>query len=149
VLAPLAKPIAEINSKRVFMGGEGRLSLVAMLHRSYWVAGQQCFIRVNVSNGTKKTIRSLTLTLVCVTTLHRPKSQSVLDTATIADSTQYTSTMSVKQVAESRLDMGQAGASGHASAKGWWTGVHPQEQTEFGHFLLIPVRLLHPFLYFF
>jgi hypothetical protein len=51
-------------------------------------------------------------------------------------------TTSSKQVMECTLEMGQRGAKGHASAKGWWTGVGPGERLDFSHFISLPVRFL-------
>jgi len=44
-----------------------------------------------------------------------------------------------RELADSRLEMGMRGAKGHASAKGWWTGVRPDEEVEFTHCILLPV----------
>jgi hypothetical protein len=35
--------------------------------------------------------------------------------------------------------MAQSGEKGHASAKGWWTGVPANQKLEFSHFILLPV----------
>lgn len=47
-----------------------------------------------------------------------------------------------KQVAESILEMGTFGNKGRASAKGWWTGVAPNERYAFMHTILLPVCML-------
>lgn len=48
---------------------------------------------------------------------------------------------SEKEVVESTLLMGQKGSRGHASAKGWWTGVPPGEEQEVAYFLQLPVSV--------
>lgn len=50
-------------------------------------------------------------------------------------------TQMVKEVAESVLEMGRNASKGHASAKGWWTGVAPGQELELSHFILIPVSV--------
>lgn len=85
-------------------------------------------------------MRSVSLVLVQTTTVYKPrhpKSQKV----GAAESSKYSETVAVKEVAESRLEMGEYGAKGHASAKGWWIGVAADEEKDFCHSIMIPVRL--------
>ncbi|RDB29045.1 hypothetical protein Hypma_015810 [Hypsizygus marmoreus] len=124
VLAPAETPLKASVIKGLFMGGSGKVNLSASLHRLHWIAGQQCCVKVDVLNDTKKTIHSLNLALI----------RSVIVFRT--DRCQTSTTQ--KQVAESVLEMAQRGTKGHASAKGWWTGVGPGERSDFSHFILLP-----------
>lgn len=128
VLAPSSRPLASTIHKSLFMGGDGRVKLTASIHRLHWVAGQQCPVSISVVNESKKTIKSATITLVRTTTILGGQ----------------TSTF-VKSVATSTLEMGHSTARGHASAKGWWLGVRPEDQSSFSHFILIPVGAVVPF----
>jgi hypothetical protein len=56
VLAPSERPIHSMAAKGLFLGGSGKLKLIASLHRSTWVAGQRCFAKVLVSNDTNKKV---------------------------------------------------------------------------------------------
>lgn len=135
VLAPLERPVILSASKNMFMGGEGKVSLIALVHRYHWIAGQQCFVKVRISNDTKKTIKSLSLSLMRSTTVFHPKHKYS------SNPLEDTTSSFTKQIVESNLEMGQVGSRGHASAKGWWTGVRPGQQLELGHFLLLPVSI--------
>ena len=142
VLASTTGPIRATASKTLFMGGNGKVTLTAMLHRLHWIAGQKCFVKVSVVNHTKKTIRSLILSLVRTTVCFKPHPHLDALPYSREDSADpdacQTSTMQ-KQVSESILEMGERGSKGHASAKGWWTGVSPGEDMTFSHFILLPV----------
>ncbi|KDQ63197.1 hypothetical protein JAAARDRAFT_92192, partial [Jaapia argillacea MUCL 33604] len=141
VLASSPRPILGTTCKPVFMGGPGRLKLTATLHRLHWVAGQRCFVNVSVANDTKKTVRSLMLSLIRTTTVFKP--QPDLDTHPhAADPDSCQTSTSQKTVAESILEMGQTSAKGHASAKGWWTGVAPGRDAIFSHYIMIPPEAL-------
>lgn len=149
ILVASPRPIQATVSKNLFMGGSGEVKLTATLHRLYWVAGQLCYVKVNVANDTKKTVKSLTLTLIRSTIVFKPHPHPDAlppshEHATDPDACQTSTTQ--KHVAETTLEMGQRGARGHASAKGWWTGVRASEQLDFSHFLLIPVSMVHVLL---
>jgi len=128
------------TSRRLFMGGTGKVTLTATLHRSHWIAGQQCCVKVNVTNATKKAIKSLTLSLVRCTVVFKPDARldAVNDDLNMDPDACQTSTTQ-KVVAESILEPGQRGARGYASAKGWWAGVRPGEDAGFFHFIQLPV----------
>lgn len=49
-----------------------------------------------------------------------------------------------KKIAETSLDMGKKSAKGTVTAKGMWLGVDTNEETEFCHFLELPVRTCLP-----
>lgn len=56
VLAPAVAPLSEEASKAMFMGGNGRVSLRATMHRGIWVAGQRCYVNVRVENESSKKV---------------------------------------------------------------------------------------------
>ncbi|KAL4267987.1 Arrestin C-terminal-like domain-containing protein [Pleurotus pulmonarius] len=140
VLAPSPKPIRSSVSKGLFMGGNGKVELTASLHRPSWVAGQQCCVRISIVNYTNKRIKRISISLVRSVIVFVP--QPELDASSrrsgdIDPDSCQTST-SRKQVAESILEMGTFGNKGRASAKGWWTGVAPNERYAFTHTILLP-----------
>ncbi|KII93176.1 hypothetical protein PLICRDRAFT_382552 [Plicaturopsis crispa FD-325 SS-3] len=144
ILASAPRPLRAVTAKSLFMGGPGKLKLTACIHRLHWIAGQRCHVAVSVDNATKKTVRSLTLTLVRTTIVFRP--QAHLDPLPAsamrsADPDACQTTTTEKHVAETRLEMGNHGAKGHASAKGWWTGVSAGDTLDFSHSIVIPVCL--------
>ncbi|KAG5647769.1 hypothetical protein DXG03_008492 [Asterophora parasitica] len=136
IFSPAERPLLATAMKGVFMGGSGKVDLTASVHRLHWIAGQQCFVKVNVDNGSKKTIKSLALALIRSTVVFKPDHS--LDAFGDADPDACQTSTTEKVVAESVLQMGQRGTLGHASAKGWWTGVLPGEQLEFSHSILLP-----------
>ncbi|KAJ3844951.1 hypothetical protein F5878DRAFT_636975 [Lentinula raphanica] len=139
ILSPAAQPIRETAAKSLFMGGSGKVGLTATLHRIYWVAGQQCCVKVRIINKSKKTIKNLSLTLLRSTVAYKPNPSLDVEGSDEHDADACQTSTVQKQVAESVLEMGDRGhARGYASAKGWWAGVRPEETTEFCHFLLIP-----------
>lgn len=120
------------------MGGSGKARLTALLHRLYWVAGQRCYVKLFVENETKKTIKRVSIALVRKTTMFRPSPG--LDTGNMHDPDACQTATSYKEVTESTLEMAQRVTKGHASTKGWWTGVAAGQTLEFSHFVLLPVR---------
>lgn len=107
--------------------------LSAAVHRSTWVAGQRCYVKININNETKKAVKKLTITLVRTAKVFRPQSQSLgLGT--------YRETTTHKEVAETVLEMAQRGTKGHASTKGWFSGVEPGQSAEFMHGITLPVN---------
>ncbi|KAK0233638.1 hypothetical protein IW262DRAFT_1504258 [Armillaria fumosa] len=139
ILAPALVPLQAHVTKSIFMGGCGKVTLSASLHRLHWVAGQQCCVKASVTNHTKKTIKSLTLSLFRSTVIFKPRPYLDVEGVNVEqDPDACQTTTAEKQVAESTLQMGQRGSRGHASAKGWWTGVPPGDEQEFCHFILIP-----------
>ncbi|KAL1740605.1 hypothetical protein HDZ31DRAFT_47171, partial [Schizophyllum fasciatum] len=134
ILAPAPRPISDSSAKSLFMGGSGKVYLTASLHRVHWIAGQKCYIRIGVSNGSKKTIKRVTIALVRTLVAFKPNSKKDEDD----DPDACSATSYEKQIAETSLEMCELGSRGHASAKGWWTGVMPDEDKEFSHFIQIP-----------
>lgn len=147
------------------MLNKNKVKLTASLHRSTWIAGQRCYVKVCMINVSKKRVRSLTITLIRTTTTFKPrplptsgaKKGSVASAPAGLVSLSIPTPMDVddegdgergqmrvraqmtKEISESVLEMGQNGSKGHASAKGWWTGVAPGQELELSHFILIPV----------
>ena len=65
------------------MGGSGKVYLTAQLHRVHWIAGQQCYVRIIVNNGSKKTMKRLNITLVRTLVAYKPNSKKDDTTATL------------------------------------------------------------------
>ncbi|KAI1793814.1 hypothetical protein LXA43DRAFT_884840, partial [Ganoderma leucocontextum] len=140
VLASGSRPIQASTAKSLsVIGGGGQLKLTAMLHRLTWIAGQRCYVRIWLGNDTKKTVKTVVLTLVRTTTLfkHRPVVESDDSQSSDGDSYQTTSTTH-KVVAESHLERSHPASKHHASTEGWWTGVRAGEDAYFAHHVLIP-----------
>ncbi|KAL0068666.1 hypothetical protein AAF712_004382 [Marasmius tenuissimus] len=136
VLSPAMEPNQDSVSKALFMGGSGKVTLTAATHRVIWIAGQKCPVKIKVINHSRKTLKSVTLTLIRSTVVFKPT-----DTSSDSDSRPQRDremTAVEKEVAESTLEMAQRVARGHASAKGWWTGVQADETLEFSHSISIP-----------
>ncbi|KAH7916429.1 hypothetical protein BJ138DRAFT_995669 [Hygrophoropsis aurantiaca] len=142
-LASAARPLTSEACRSIFMGGPGKVKLSARLHRLYWVAGQTCSVQFRVVNESKKMISGATISLIRTTTIFKPHPHLAagVGSPTADPDACQTSTMR-KQVAESRMEMGQRCTKGHASAKGWWTGVAPGQTSEFSHQLLLPPDVL-------
>lgn len=133
-LRSLDEPLRSSSSKTMFMGGEGKVALTATIHRSNWIAGQQCYIGVEVKNESSKKIKSMTLTLVRLTTTFRPRPQAQeVDTEVCQTQTNK------KKVAETTLESGKKATKGDVTAKGNWLGVDKGTSAEFMHPLLVPV----------
>ena len=94
-------------------------------------------------NDTRKTVRSLRLTLIRTTTVYRPQSEKENRGEDHDNpnhfSNRYQSRAFVDEISESRLGMAEPTIRRCASSKGWWAGVNPQERTAFIHSILIPV----------
>ena len=135
-LSPAPRPLVSEAAKTVFMGGSGKVRLSAAMHRLYWVAGQRCTIHLRVVNESKKTVKGASITLLRTTTVFKP-----LGGRKDADPDACETMTMRKVVAASELVMGQKCVKGHASAKGWWTGVRPGDTTDFAHHIVLPVSL--------
>lgn len=143
VLASAPRPVQASTTKGLSVIGNGRkLRLTAALHRINWVAGQRCYVRVWVGNDTRKSVKSLTTTLVRTTTLFklRPDLEPGAEPSVDRDACQASTTHKV--VVEAVLQRAHTVAKGHASAEGWWTGVPAGQEAQFMHYFLIPVRNL-------
>ncbi|GAA6026974.1 hypothetical protein JCM8097_006008 [Rhodosporidiobolus ruineniae] len=127
-LAPASKPLQAEAAKSLFLGGNGKVTLKASMHRETWVAGQRCYCDVSVINDSHKKIKTLTLALVRTTTIYRPS--AVEGGPSHTQSTR-------KKVAETTLEMGKKATKG-VTAKGSWMGVDAGESSDFSHSLLVP-----------
>ncbi|KAG1754874.1 uncharacterized protein EDB91DRAFT_1276347 [Suillus paluster] len=134
-LATNSRPLVAEVATRVFMGGPGKIRLSARIHRFHWVAGQRCTVHFRVTNDCKKLVKGAAIALIRTLTVFKP--QPYLDAGDADPDACQTSTKA-KWVTESVLELGQRCAKGHASAKGWWTGVAPGQTSEFDHSVIIP-----------
>lgn len=143
VLSSAPRPISAEGEKGLFLGGSGKVKLVASLHRATWVAGQRVYINVAVANGTSKKISSASMTLIRTVTLYRPRPELNLGAGeTTLDPDACTTSTTRKKVTEEILEMGQKGSRGFVTAKGWWTGVEARTNLDFAHHLAIPADAL-------
>lgn len=143
ILASAPRPLQASTAKGLSVIGGGsndKIRLTANLHRLHWVAGQRCYVRVLVNNGSKKLIKHLTLSLIRTVTIFRPKPALDAGHEISVDPDACQTSTTHKLLAESVLEMSQQGVRGHASAKGWWTGVKSGQGSEFAHHILLPVR---------
>ncbi|KAI9060559.1 hypothetical protein FKP32DRAFT_1687571 [Trametes sanguinea] len=139
VLASAPRPIQASTSRALsVIGGGSKVKLTAVLPRMTWVAGQRCYVHVSVANDTRRTVKSLTLTLVRTTTLFKPKPALDYGHRSSEDPDACQTSTAHKVVAESVLERSQGAAKGHASAQGWWTGVAGGQEGQFSHFVVIP-----------
>lgn len=133
ILAPALWPLRSKVAQPLPLGDKDRrITLNAAVHRSTWVAGQRCYLKIHVNNESKKPIKKLTITLVRTMTVFRSQSQS-LGLSTRPKTTTH------KEVAEAVLDMAQRGTKGRASTKGWFSGVESGQSAEFMHGITLPV----------
>lgn len=142
VLAPSPNPLQASTTKSfaVLGGGNGKVTLSASIDRLQWISGQNCRVKVLVKNGTKKTVRSLTLTLIRTTTIFKPRPALNIGSDGSVDPDACQTYTTHKAIMDSVLEMGQRGNRRHASAKGWWTGVPAGQELRFCHSILLPVR---------
>ena len=138
-LLPAPRPLVSEAARTVFMGGSGKVRLSAAMHRLYWVAGQRCAVHLRVVNESKRTVKGASITLLRTTTVFKPLMARKGNADTDPDACETTTMRKV--VAASVLVMGQKCSKGHASAKGWWTGVRPGDTANFVHHIVLPVRL--------
>jgi len=111
------------------------------LHRPYWVAGQLCHVQLHVINNTKKVLKMVTLELfqsLATFKLGLRSGNTQRDLLDTDSKTCQTTTVN-KKIAQAILTIGQPGTRGHASARGWWSGVAPGEAQTLMHSIMIPV----------
>ncbi|KAH9951034.1 hypothetical protein B0H21DRAFT_818862 [Amylocystis lapponica] len=143
VLAPAPRALQASTARSLSMlNSNSKVKLTALLPRLVWVAGQRCYVRVSVANETKKTVKTLALTLIRTVTTFRPRPALDAGRAVSIDPDACQTSTSHKAVAETVLEMSQRSGKGHASAKGWWTGVGPGEELDFSHYILLPAEAL-------
>ncbi|KAH8102559.1 hypothetical protein BXZ70DRAFT_929051 [Cristinia sonorae] len=143
-IAPRPLQASTAKSFAFLSAHEHKAKLTAQLHRLNWIAGQRCHVKVLVQNETRKVVKSCTLTLVRTTTVFKPKPMLDADArdSLHSDPDACQTSTTHKALVESVLEMGQSGAKGHASAKGWWSGVRPGQDLEFSHHILLPADAL-------
>ncbi|KAF7972198.1 hypothetical protein HWV62_18680 [Athelia sp. TMB] len=140
--APASEPLSAQVSKGIFLGGKGKIILTAELHRLNWFAGQRCYLTFSITNNTKRAVKRLTLALVRTTTVFKPKPHLDALPGACPDPDACQTSTTRKQVATSVLEMAHTGEKGHASAKGWWTGVPAGQRLDFSHYLILPADAL-------
>ncbi|CDR98954.1 uncharacterized protein SPSC_06263 [Sporisorium scitamineum] len=145
VLSSALKPIQASSSKGLFLGGSGKVHLMASLHRNTWIAGQRVYINIGIQNETSKKINGMTLSLIRTVTLYKPRPELDLDGQVsrreLDPDACQTSTIR-KKIAEEELEMGQKGSRGVVTARGWWMGVEPGQRVELSHYMHIPADAL-------
>src|SRR5216684_6951842 len=68
VLVPSTRPLISTAVMTLSRGGShSKLKLSAQVPRPFYFSGQRCYIHVQVLNDTRKTVRSLRLTLIRTT----------------------------------------------------------------------------------
>lgn len=108
-------------------------------HRPTWIAGQRCWVRVNIQNDSGKRVKSLNFALIRTITIFRPSPHLNATPVDVDIDACHTST-SRRNVAETILESGQKGVKGMVTGKGWWLGVEASEKSEMSHSIHIPVR---------
>jgi hypothetical protein len=124
-------------------GSCSKLKLSARVPRPSYFSGQLCYVNIQISNETRKIVRSLRLTLIRTTTVYRPRSGSRSRGEYSMGghaSSSYQAKAFVDEISESTLVMSERTTRRCVSSRGWWAGVHPQEKTALTHRILIPVR---------
>jgi hypothetical protein len=144
VLVPSTRPLVSTAVMTLSRGSSrNKLKLSARVPRPSYFAGQRCYVHVQIMNDTRKTVRSLRLTLIRTTTVYRPLSGKETHGEDHDNhdhfSKNFRSKAFVDEISESRLAMAEPTTRRCASSKGWWAGVSPQEGTAFTHNILIPV----------
>ncbi|KAG8833673.1 hypothetical protein FRC17_010277 [Serendipita sp. 399] len=144
ILSPSPSPVYATVAKNLFLGGEGTLKLTASIHRSTWIAGARCYVKIFIDNDTeKRNVHTLTLSLIRSETIFKPvRPTSAVPTtpgkdAEVIDNVHQTSTIR-RVVARTSLGMGDKAVSRHSTAKGWWTGVDAGSSMEFNHYIILP-----------
>ncbi|GJE99637.1 arrestin C-terminal domain-containing protein [Phanerochaete sordida] len=141
ILRSAPRPLQASAAKSLaLLGNSSKVKLTAQMHRLHWAAGSRCPVNLHVGNDSKKTVKSLVLTLVRTITVFRPRPGLNAGGDRDADACQTATTH--KAVAESVLEMCEGVARGHASAKGWWTGVPPGREFDFIHYIQLPADAL-------
>ncbi len=140
ILAPAPLPIV-VKSQGSMVDSKNQLTLT--LHRLHWVAGQLCHVQIHVTNNSRKVFKTVVLELLESTTTFKPgfHRDSLLHGREDLQLNACQVTTTNRKVAESILPICKVGAAGHASAKGWWSGVLPVGSQTFLHSILIPVRV--------
>ena len=145
MLVPSTRPLVSTAVMTLSRGDScNKLKLSARVPRPSYFAGQRCYVHVQILNETRKTVRSLRLTLIRTTTVYRSQSGKESRGEDHGNNDHafgnHKSKAFVDEISESRLAMAEPTTRRCASSRGWWAGVSPQERTAFTHGILIPVR---------
>lgn len=116
--------------------------MTCTLHRQTWVAGQQCWVRVELCNDTTKRVKNLAFTLYRHTTTFRMMPQLNPGDLAEIDIDSCVSSTTRHKLVDVVLE-GVKGSKDAVSGKGWWCGVEPKSESTVVHGILLPVRLLH------
>ncbi|KAI9512501.1 hypothetical protein F5148DRAFT_973425 [Russula earlei] len=140
VLVPSTRPLVSTAAMTLSQRDLRRkLKLSARVPRPYYFSGQRCYVHIQITNDTHKSVRLLRLTLIRTTTMYRPQSGKANCGDERDDVFSSSRTKSfIDEMSESRLTMAERTTRGCASSKGWWAGVGPQERTAFTFNILIP-----------
>ena len=144
VLVPSTRPLVSTAVMTLSRGdSHNKLKLSARVPRPSYFAGQRCYVHIQIMNDTRRTVRSLRLTLIRTTMVYRPQSGKENrgddrdNDGHVSDKKQ--SKAFVDEISESHLAMAEPTTRRYASSRGWWAGVSPQKRTAFTHSILIPV----------
>ena len=86
----------------------------------------------------------MVLSLLRTVTLFRPREDLNLDAGSreaYLDPDACSTSTTRKKLTEELLELGQKGANGGVTARGWWTGVPAGGTVDFGHSMMIPVSM--------
>ncbi|KAI0310843.1 hypothetical protein OF83DRAFT_1069868 [Amylostereum chailletii] len=136
LLVPAPRPLVSTAVGSLFLGCKhpcNKLKLTARIPRLWYLSGQRCYTHLRVENHTAGVVRSATVTLIRTTTVYKP-----CDGCQPLDERSYQMHTYSRAVAENHLELGKRGTKGHASAKGWWTGVGADQEMEFMHYIQLP-----------
>ncbi|KAF8602289.1 E set domain-containing protein, partial [Ceratobasidium sp. AG-I] len=122
-----AGTVSSRTAQGLLFGGSGMLHLTAVLHRKVWLAGQKCTVYIGVWNETKKSVKSVTLSIIRKAIIARPNQSE---------------TVNKKQIAETTLDAVRGPNFGAVTGKGWWAGIEAGATCEFSHIIDIPADAL-------
>ena len=136
-------PLTRSSSKSLFLGGPGKLKMTCMLHRTTWVAGQQCWIRVRLCNDTTKRVKSLAFTLYRHTTTFKMMPQLNPGDLAEIDIDSCTTSTSRRKLVHAVLE-GTKSPRNAVSGKGWWCGVEAKSKSSVVYGILLPVGSLLP-----
>jgi Arrestin (or S-antigen), C-terminal domain len=143
VLVPSTRPLVSTAVMSLsYRGSCNKLKLSARVPRPSYFSGQRCYVHIQISNDTRKIVRSLHLTLIRTTTVYRPRSgsRSRGEHSNGHISSNYRAKAFVNEISESRLVMSERTTRRCVSSRGWWAGVNPHEKMALTHRIQIPVR---------
>lgn len=117
------------------------------MHRETWVASQQCWLSLRITNDTSKRVKKLSFTLWRTTTVYKMAAPSTPGGSrsfrSVKDVTnEHHEASSTKRcISETVLEAGQKSSKGLVTSKGWWMGVEPRAGGEATYSVPIPVSI--------